>query len=97
MSKKMVISGLIKIQQSRCFIGETKMKNTLTYDLQKAINVNKTVVSYSCSTLTHSFLVRDIVVADLNFVKCLKQALVVRFIKNVTFNKRLNQTYSSAV
>ena len=58
------------------------MKNTLTYDLQKAINVNKTLVSYSCSTLTHSFLVRDVVVADWNFVENLKQALVERYLGN---------------
>lgn len=58
------------------------MKNTLTYDLKKSINVNKTQVSYSCSTLTHSFLVRDVVVADLNFVENLKQALVERYLGN---------------
>lgn len=58
------------------------MRNTLTYDVQKAINTNKKLVSYSSSTLTHSFLVRDVVVADLNFVENLKQALVDSYLGN---------------
>jgi hypothetical protein len=52
------------------------MNNTLTYDLQNVINTNKAIVSYSYSSLTHSFLIRDIVITDLSFVENLKQALV---------------------
>lgn len=58
------------------------MKNTLTYDIQNVINANKTLVSYSCSSLTHNFLVRDVIVTDLNFVENLKKALVERYLGN---------------
>lgn len=58
------------------------MKKTLSYDLQKAVNTNKTLVSYSYSSLTHSFLVRDIDIVDLSFVENLKQALVESYLGN---------------
>ena len=61
------------------------MENTVTFEIQNVINTTKKMASYSCSSLTHNFLVRDVAVIDLNFVKSLKQALADSYLGNGDF------------